>query len=167
MPLREKCPDTEYFLVRIQSESRKIQTRKYSAFGHFSRSVPFFSLLRYSDFCNPYFLSADLRFNGSSFLDLIDWVVNHEKRSFSKHILQLEVGLTTSSSSLFLMYVPKKPISFVRFSDLVSKYLISYFQTSFLYASTILGYLPNLKKDVNWPLVSTFYLFCPIKIFLV
>ena len=43
--LREKCPNTEYFLVRIfpysdwiQSECRKIRTRKNSVFGHFSRS---------------------------------------------------------------------------------------------------------------------------------
>ena len=36
--LREKCPNTEFFLVRIQSEYRKIRIRKNSAFGHFSRS---------------------------------------------------------------------------------------------------------------------------------
>ena len=37
--LREKCPHTEFFLVRIQSECGKIQTRKNSVFGHFSRNV--------------------------------------------------------------------------------------------------------------------------------
>ena len=58
-PLREKCPNTELFLVRIycirteygeilrfrysislriQSEYRKIRTRNNSVFGHFSRS---------------------------------------------------------------------------------------------------------------------------------
>ena len=53
--LREKCPNMEFFLVRIflhsdwirrdevslriQSEWGKIRTRKYSVFWHFSRSV--------------------------------------------------------------------------------------------------------------------------------
>ena len=37
--LREKCPKTELFLVRIQSEYWKIQTRNNSVFGHFSRSA--------------------------------------------------------------------------------------------------------------------------------
>ena len=50
--LREKCPYAEFFLVhiflcsdwirgniRIQSEYRKIRTRKDSVFGHFSRSA--------------------------------------------------------------------------------------------------------------------------------
>ena len=36
--LREKCPNTEFFLVRSLSHSDWIQTRKISAFGHFSRS---------------------------------------------------------------------------------------------------------------------------------
>ena len=47
--LREKCPNMEFFLVRfflysdwinlrIQSEYRKIQNRKNSVFGNFSRS---------------------------------------------------------------------------------------------------------------------------------
>ena len=53
MTLREKCPNTEFFfwfvfsciwtdygdLLRIQSESRKIQTKRNSVFGNFSRSV--------------------------------------------------------------------------------------------------------------------------------
>ena len=33
-----KCPNTELFLVRIQSECGKIRTRNNSIFGHFSRS---------------------------------------------------------------------------------------------------------------------------------
>ena len=33
--LHEKCPNTEFFLVRIQSKCGKIQTRKNSVFGHF------------------------------------------------------------------------------------------------------------------------------------
>ena len=40
--LREKCPNTELFLVLfscIQSEYRKIGTRKTSVFGNFSRSA--------------------------------------------------------------------------------------------------------------------------------
>ena len=37
--LREKCPNTELFLVRIQSECEKTRTRNNSIFGHFSRSV--------------------------------------------------------------------------------------------------------------------------------
>ena len=37
-PLCEKCPNTELFLVRIQSKCRKIQTRNNSLFGHFPRS---------------------------------------------------------------------------------------------------------------------------------
>ena len=36
--LREKYPNTELFLVRIQSEYKKIRTRNNSVFGHFSRS---------------------------------------------------------------------------------------------------------------------------------
>ena len=39
--LREKCPNTEFFLVRIQSEYRKIRTRKNTAFRHFSRSADY------------------------------------------------------------------------------------------------------------------------------
>ena len=39
--MREKCPDTEFFLVRILSEYRKIRTRKSPVFGHFSRSEDF------------------------------------------------------------------------------------------------------------------------------
>ena len=35
----EKCPNTEFFLVRIQSEYRKIWTKKNSVFGHFLRRV--------------------------------------------------------------------------------------------------------------------------------
>ena len=34
--LREKCPNIEFSLVRIQSEYGKIRTRKNSVFGHFS-----------------------------------------------------------------------------------------------------------------------------------
>ena len=44
IPLREKCPDMEFFLVRIsciQSEYRKIRTRKNFVFGHFSHCVLF------------------------------------------------------------------------------------------------------------------------------
>ena len=37
--LREKCPNTEFFLVRTQSEYGKIRTRKNPVFGHFSRSA--------------------------------------------------------------------------------------------------------------------------------
>ena len=40
MELRDKCPNTEFFISpRIQSECGKIQTRKNSVFGHFPRSV--------------------------------------------------------------------------------------------------------------------------------
>ena len=56
MSLREKCPNKEFFSgsylpvlgldteiysvdIRIQSDYRKIRTRKNSVFGHFSRSV--------------------------------------------------------------------------------------------------------------------------------
>ena len=37
--LCEKCPNTVFFLVRIQSKYGKIQTRKNSIFGHFSHRV--------------------------------------------------------------------------------------------------------------------------------
>ena len=40
--LREKCPNTEFFLVRIQSERGKIRTRINSVFGHFSSNTQFF-----------------------------------------------------------------------------------------------------------------------------
>ena len=36
--LREKCPNTEFFLVRIQSECGKIRTRKNFVFGYISHS---------------------------------------------------------------------------------------------------------------------------------
>ena len=36
--LREKCANTELFLICIQSESEKIRTRNNSVSGHFSRS---------------------------------------------------------------------------------------------------------------------------------
>ena len=42
LTLREKCPNTEFFLVHIfhiQSECREIRTRRNSVYGHFSRSV--------------------------------------------------------------------------------------------------------------------------------
>ena len=35
----EKCPNTELFLVRIQSECGKIRTRNNPVFEHFSRSI--------------------------------------------------------------------------------------------------------------------------------
>ena len=35
-PLREKCPNTEFFLLRIQENT----DQKNSVFGHFSCSVP-------------------------------------------------------------------------------------------------------------------------------
>ena len=38
LALREKCPNTEFFLVRIKSEYRKIRTRKNSVFGATSHS---------------------------------------------------------------------------------------------------------------------------------
>ena len=41
--LREKCPNTEFFLVRIfplfRSKCGKIRTRKNAVFGHFSRNM--------------------------------------------------------------------------------------------------------------------------------
>ena len=42
LSLREKCPNTEFFLVRIfriQSKCGKIRISKNSLSGHFSRSV--------------------------------------------------------------------------------------------------------------------------------
>ena len=36
--LRENCPNTEFFLVRIQSKCGKIRSKKSFVFGHFSRS---------------------------------------------------------------------------------------------------------------------------------
>ena len=39
LSLREKCPNTELFLVRIQSEYRNIRTSNNSVFEHFSSSV--------------------------------------------------------------------------------------------------------------------------------
>ena len=39
--LRKKCSYTEFFLVRIQSEYRKIRTGVNSVFEHFSRGVSF------------------------------------------------------------------------------------------------------------------------------
>ena len=36
--MREKCPNTELFLVRIWLEYRKIRTRNNSIFGHFPRN---------------------------------------------------------------------------------------------------------------------------------
>ena len=66
--LREKCPNTELFLVRIflysdlirrfnlriQSKYRKIRTRNYSVFGHFSRSTTLCFLGGHINFTNLY-----------------------------------------------------------------------------------------------------------------
>ena len=41
--LRKKYAHTEFFLVRTQSKYMKIRTRKNSVFGHFSRSVYYFT----------------------------------------------------------------------------------------------------------------------------
>ena len=58
--MREKCPNTEFFLVhiflcsdwvgylRIQSEYSKLRTRNNSVFGHFSRSALFSKCLHKS-----------------------------------------------------------------------------------------------------------------------
>ena len=45
--LREKCLNTEFFLVRIFPHSNWTRTRKNSVFGHFSRRdcVPYFSMM--------------------------------------------------------------------------------------------------------------------------
>ena len=48
--LREKCPNMELFLVRIQSECAKIRTRSYSVFGQFSRSEVVFTLTQKTGF---------------------------------------------------------------------------------------------------------------------
>ena len=45
LTLHEKCPSTEFFcsvFSCIQSECRKIQTRKNSIFGHISHNISFF-----------------------------------------------------------------------------------------------------------------------------
>ena len=42
--LREKCSNTEFFLVSIFPHSDWIRTRKNSVFGHFSRSVSYLYL---------------------------------------------------------------------------------------------------------------------------
>ena len=39
LSLREKCPNTEFFFVPIQSEYSKIRARNNCVFGHFSCSV--------------------------------------------------------------------------------------------------------------------------------
>ena len=39
LPLREKCPNMELFLVRIRTAYRKIRTRNNSVVGQFLRSV--------------------------------------------------------------------------------------------------------------------------------
>ena len=71
--LREKCPKTDFFFVRIfvfglntkiysvnlciQSEYSKIQSRKTYVFGHFSRSASFFLLFRnVATFIKSYFV---------------------------------------------------------------------------------------------------------------
>ena len=66
--LRERCPNTEFFLVRIfshldlirrdipylriQSEWRKIRARKNSVFGHFSRNE--YIVFRWLQMMGPY-----------------------------------------------------------------------------------------------------------------
>ena len=50
--LCEKCPNTEFFLVRVQPEYEKIRTRKNSALGHFSRRVWLTGLIRMSEKCS-------------------------------------------------------------------------------------------------------------------
>ena len=55
IPLREKYPNTQFFLVLIQSECGKIRTRKNSVSGHFSRSV---HSSRFTVHCMGNFLSV-------------------------------------------------------------------------------------------------------------
>ena len=51
--LLEKCSNTELFLVRIQSEYRKIWTRNNSVFGHFSRSDLLQYMISWKCYGNP------------------------------------------------------------------------------------------------------------------
>ena len=57
--LFEKCPNTEFFLVRILSECDKIRTRKNSVFEHFSRSE-FLGYFKGKRFSYPFLISAAL-----------------------------------------------------------------------------------------------------------
>ena len=54
--LCEKCPNKEFFLVRIQSECGKIRIRKNSVFGHFSRSGTLsVVMMSFRKYCRKYF----------------------------------------------------------------------------------------------------------------
>ena len=64
LSLREKCPNTEVLLVRIFLYSDWIRTRKYSVFGHFSRSVSWkFRIPTIYNFVVAIFLKSSLLFN--------------------------------------------------------------------------------------------------------
>ena len=68
--LREKCPNTEFFLVRIQSKCGKIRTRKNPVFGHFSRSDLFCHFLFPTN--TQYEISAVLRLTGKEIVRLAE-----------------------------------------------------------------------------------------------
>ena len=70
----EKCQNTEFFLVRIyciQSEYRKIRTKKNSIFGHFSRSG---KANKREDISN-----ATQKTNADSCLTKFFWVIYYSK----------------------------------------------------------------------------------------
>ena len=88
--LREECPNTEFFLVRIFLYSVRIQkktrTRKNSVFGHFSRS-DFYIFISWdydlkSDYWQSYSQALTAKYNGTK-------IVNEENTAlhFSKMLV--------------------------------------------------------------------------------
>ena len=85
--LHDKCPNAKWFLVRVQSEYRKIQNRINSVFGHFSRSgdddilpiISFFLKKRYLSVKFVIFSKYKLLFWSISVIEYENciWLVNH------------------------------------------------------------------------------------------
>ena len=87
--LREKCPDTELFLVRIQSEYRKIRTRNNSVFGHSSRSERFAGVLAtLLDILRKYQSLLKKKFSINDFFSKCDQIPGHLlKKSFMENFI--------------------------------------------------------------------------------
>ena len=81
--LPEKCPRTDFFLFRIQSEKRKIRARNNSVFGHFSRNRNGLIELQLIEL-QIFFLNTIFRISFETWHTIIymEIVKNHRKTNF-------------------------------------------------------------------------------------
>ena len=94
--LHKKCPDTELFLVRIQSEYRKIRTRNNSVFGHSSRSERFAGVLAtLLDILRKYQSLRKMKFSIKDFFSKCDQIIRRHllKQSLKETFIFCTVNL--------------------------------------------------------------------------